>query len=279
MKNKVCFITGATSGIGLATAKGLAEKGTTLVLLVRDAEKGEKVVNQIKSETKNTEVDFIVGDLASLDSVRKAAETFKNKYDYLNILINNAGAFFPKREETIDSIEKTFQINYLSHFLLTQLLLAPLKNSGNGRIINVAAPSNSLSINFDDILFYKGYSLKKALGQSKLAMVMFTKALAEKLKGEHITVNALNPGLVKTNILNKHSWFGRNIIRLLARSPEIGAETSIYLACSPELNGVSGKFYTNCEEQHLQGMAKNDELIIKLWEISLELTSKKEVYA
>jgi len=198
--SKTVLITGGNSGIGKATAIGLARAGYNVVIGGRNREKGLAAAEEIKKVSGHPNVEFLEIDLSSLKSVRKAAEEFKQAHTHLDVLINNAGVFLRKREETEDGLEKTFQTNYLSHFLLTHLLLPTLKASAPSRIINVASKHSGIKINFDDLQTTKNYSYLKAVGPTKLGLIMFTKELAKQLEGTGITVNCLHPGLAQTNI-------------------------------------------------------------------------------
>jgi NAD(P)-dependent dehydrogenase (short-subunit alcohol dehydrogenase family) len=210
-------------------------------------------------------------DLTSQRSVREAVAEFKNKYKQLHVLINNAGVFINKRQETEDGLEKTFATNYLSHFLLTHLLLDTLKASAPARIINVASKTMGIKVNFDDLQTKNNYSFMKAVGPTKLELVMFTKELAKKLEGTGVTVNSLHPGLAKSNILNDVPAFVRFIFRLLSTSSEKCAETSIYLASAPEVEKVNGKFFEKKKEVKAGANASDEGNNKKLYELSLQL--------
>jgi NAD(P)-dependent dehydrogenase (short-subunit alcohol dehydrogenase family) len=272
MKNKIVLITGGNAGIGKATAVGLSKMGATVVIACRSKERGMQAVEEIKKESGNQNVELLLMDLSSLRSVRKAAEEFKGKHRQLHVLINNAGAFIPKREVTEDGMEKTFVTNYLGHFLLTHLLLDTLKASAPARIVNVASRHTGIKINLDDLMLEKKYSIMGAVGPTKLGLVMFTKELAQKLKGSGVTVNSLHPGLVRTGLLKDTGFFLRLLFKLIPSvAPEKGAETSIYLASSPEVEGVSGKFFSDKKEAATSAEANNESKIKGLYEKSLRL--------
>lgn len=271
MNNKICLITGGNSGIGKAAATQLAKKGATVVILSRSKERGEQAVQDIIAQSGNTNVDLLVADLASQKSVRHAAQQFKSKYDRLHVLINNAAVFLPNRTETEEGIESTFAINYLSHFLLTHLLLDVLKLSAPSRIINVASKHGGITINFDDLMLTKNYSVMKAVGPTKLALVLFTKELAKKLEGSGVTVNSLHPGLVKSNLLNDMPWMLKKVLHLFSASPEKGAETVVYLASSKEVEGVNGGFFVNRKQVKTTAIANDESLALRLWNKSMEL--------
>ncbi len=271
MKNKIVLITGGNSGIGKATATGIAKMGATVIIACRSKERGEQAIAEIKKTSGNNNVELLLVDLASQKSVRNAAEEFKSRYNQLHVLINNAAVFLSKREETEDGLEKTFATNYLSHFLLTHLLLDTLKASAPSRIINVASKHMGIKINFDDLQTKQNYSFMKAVGPTKLGLIMFTEALAKKLEDTGVTVNALHPGLAKSNILNDVPRFVRFIFSLMSTSPEKCAETSVYLATAPEVEKVSGKYFEKKKEIIPGANARNENEIKQLWDTSLKL--------
>lgn len=271
MKGKIVLITGGNAGIGKATAIGLAKMGAHVVIACRSKERGLAAVEEIEKESDNSQVDLLVMDLASQKSVRNAAKEFQERFGRLDVLINNAGVFLPKRELTEDGIEKTFATNYLGHFLLTHLLLDTLKKSSPSRIVNVASKHGGIKINFDDLMLEKSYSILKAVGPTKLGLVMFTKELAKKLDGTGVTVNSLHPGLVRTTLL-KDTGFLRYIFKLIPHvSPAKGAETSIYLASSADVQNVSGKFFSNKKETATGKQANIDGDNQRLYETSMML--------
>jgi NAD(P)-dependent dehydrogenase (short-subunit alcohol dehydrogenase family) len=271
MKNKIILITGGNSGIGKATAIGLAKLGATVVIACRNKEKGMQAVADIKKASGNQNVELLLMDLASQRSVRAAAEEFRSQFKQLHILINNAAVFLKNREVTEDGLEKTFETNYLSHFLLTHLLLDLLKASAPSRIINVGSKHFGIKINFDDLQTTKNYSFMKAVGPTKLGMILFSKKLSKELQGTGVTVNSLHPGLAKSNLLNDMSGMVRFIFNLMMTSAEKCAETSIYLASSPEVEKVSGKYFEKCKEVPTEKNADSEEDINKLWNASMKL--------
>lgn len=276
MQNKTIIVTGATSGIGRITALELAKKGATIVLAVRNESKAKKAVANIRREAGHDRVDYLTVDFASQASIRQMASQFLAQYDRLDILINNHGKVNILRQETKDGIEETFAVNHLGYFLLTNLLLERIIASAPARIINVSSGSHHDGrIDFNNLQLQKGYSWSRAYGNSKLANILFTIELAERLKGTGVTANALHPGWVATNIgANNVPIFGRigkAIINLTAISPEKGAETTIYLATSPEVADVSGQYFYKCKPAQTTAAAQDKEVARQLWEVSEKL--------
>ena len=258
MIGKISMVTGATSGIGEATAHALAERGSSVIVVGRSQKKCLDTVKKIKRNTCNESVEFMLADLSSQKDIRQLAEQFKQSYQRLDVLINNAGAKFTSRLQTVDGCEMTFALNHLGYFLLTNLLLEELKASEQGRIINVSSGSHGgcSGINFDDLQGRDGYIGKVAYAQSKLANLLFTYELARRLKDTGVTVNALEPGGVITNFCKNNGWvsWSKHVVaHILARNligPAKGAKTSIYLATSPDVKGVSGKYFSKRSEEH-----------------------------
>lgn len=252
MKEKICLITGADSGIGKAAAKGLAQSGTTLILTARNRVRGERTVHELQEATGNKNIHLFLVHLSSQESIVDLSKEIKEKFERIDILINNAGAHFTKRHLTVDGVEATFAVNYLSRFLLTNLLLDLINRSKQGRIINVSGEYHRKGkINFEDLSLGKDYSAISAVAQSKLADVMFTYSLAEKLKGTNITVNCMHPGIVSTNIIYSDPDAG-TLLKLMYGlfsfffiPAKKGAETIIYLTISEEVSKTSGKYFIN----------------------------------
>lgn len=278
MQNKTILITGATAGIGLETAKTLAKRGANIYIVARNADKAKKAIEEIKAFSRNNNIDFFVADLSSQTEVRRLAAEIKNKIAKLDVLINNAGATFQYLTYSVDNIEMTFATNHLSYFLLTNLLLDLMKSSAPSRIINIASGSHYKGrIDFNDLYMKQSYQGLKAYERSKLCNVLYTLELAERLKGTGITVNALHPGRVKTDIGGKNSGllfkFGWAIFKLISGIPvEKGAETSIYLATSDEVKNISGKYFDECKIKEHSKYSQTEGLKEKLWEVSEELT-------
>jgi len=283
MQNKNVLITGSTAGIGLETAKALAKQGANVYIHGRNKEKAQKAVEEIIAFSGNKNVGYFTADLSSQQEVRRLAEEVKAKLPRLDVLVNNAGAAFQQRQLSIDGIEMTLANNHLSYFLLTNLLLDLLKKSAPSRIVIVASHSHyNGKFDFTDINLEKGfYNGLKAYERSKLGNVLFTMELAERLKGTRVTVNALHPGVVKTEISQKHSGLivqlGWKIFEIIqsAISVEDGAKTSIYLASSPEVEGESGKYYDLCKHKWHSRYSQTEGLKEKLWEVSEKLTAIK----
>jgi retinol dehydrogenase 12 len=277
LKGKTCLVTGATSGIGQATARALAEKGAQVIIVGRNPAKCSATVSQIRQQTGNPAVEYLLADLSSQSAVRQLAEQFKSRYRQLHVLVNNAGAIFLQRQVTVDGIEMTLGLNHLSYFLLTHLLLDTIQASVPARIVNVASLAHKRArINFDDLQGIKRYNAMRAYGQSKLGNVLFTYELARRLSGTHVTVNALHPGLVGTGFAANNGSLVRLAMRLygfVALSPEQGARTSIYLATSPEVDGVTGKYFVECRAVPSSPLSYDTAVAGRLWQVSAEMTA------
>ncbi|MFQ5821505.1 MAG: SDR family oxidoreductase [Candidatus Heimdallarchaeota archaeon] len=277
VNGKVCIVTGANSGIGKATVLGLAEQGAKVVMVCRNQSRGEAVRVEINEKTGNDLVDLMIADLSSQQSIRQLAANFKKKYP-LHVLINNAGVFLTKRSLTVDGIETTFAVNHLSYFLLTNLLLDALKANTPARVINVASETHQgATINFDNLQGEKKYSVLKTYGQSKLANILFTYEMAKRLKYTGVTVNCLHPGFIRTKLgRNKENSrifrVGMQLAYLFGASPKKGAQTSIYLATSPEVEEVTGKYFINKKQVNSSKISYNESVAQQLWEVSAELT-------
>src|SRR5215216_432573 len=278
MGKRVCLITGATSGIGKATAMGLANMGASVVMVARDRSRGEAALAEIKEGSANASVDLMLTDLSSQQEIHRLADEFKEAYPRVDVLINNAGVIRSKRITTADGIEMTFAVNHLAYFLLTNLLLDMLKASAPSRIVNVSSGDHSnATIDFDDLQGEKGYKGAKAYSQSKLANVLFTYELARRLEGTGITANCLHPGAgVRTNLGSGVSGVFGIMVRVLTplmKSPEKGAETSIYLASSPEVEGLSGRYFVKKDEARSSDVSYDERLARRLWEVSADLSN------
>jgi NAD(P)-dependent dehydrogenase (short-subunit alcohol dehydrogenase family) len=249
MREKVCLITGGTSGIGEATAYAVAKKGATTVVVGRNPEKSAGVVEKIKLQTINPNVSFLLADLSSQAQIHQLAEQFKRQHSRLDVLVNNAGGAFFERQLSADGIEMTFALNHLSGFLLTALLLDTLKASTPSRIINISSATHKAAhMDENDWQTQKKYSGMEAYHRSKLANLLFTYELARQLEGTGVTANAVKPGFTKTGLGQNNKWSPvllllRLMTAIAAQSAEKGAETAIYLATSPEVTTVSGKYF------------------------------------
>ena len=280
MNGKICLVTGASSGIGKATALGLAKLGATVVMVCRDTARGEAALSEIKQKSGNNSLDLLVADLSSQAEIRSLASEYRGKYQHLHVLINNAGVYYTKRHVTVDGLEAMFAINYLARFLLTNLLLDIIKSSAPARIINVAGAYHAKGkINFDDLQGEKDFDGQRANHQSKLADVLFTYELARRLKGTGVTVNCLHPGMVATSLVDKDKdfpLFFKYLYKLskpLMKSPAHGAETSIYSASSPEIEGITGRYFINKKIAQSSPESHDRELAQRLWEVSEKLAN------
>jgi retinol dehydrogenase 12 len=261
MLNKICLVTGATDGIGKITARELAKSGATVIGVGRDPAKIQATIAEI-GQTPGS-VEFLTADLSSQAQIRALAEIFKGKYDRLDVLVNNAGALFQSYGESVDGIEMTFALNHLSYFLLTTLLLDRIR----GRIINVASNAHEGStIHFDDLGYKRDYSGWTAYGASKLANILFTYELARRLNGKKITTNALHPGFVNTNFQRAAGLNMRGPL-----TPEEGADTQIWLATSPEVEGVTGRYFARRRDTRSSDASYDLALARRLWEVSAKM--------
>jgi NAD(P)-dependent dehydrogenase (short-subunit alcohol dehydrogenase family) len=276
MSGKVCLITGATNGIGLVTARTLAQAGANVVLIGRDPEKTERVAQEIQSQAGSAKVEYLVGDLSAQDEVRRLAKEFRQEHTKLHVLINNAGAFVLRHQLSRDGIEMTFALNHLAYFLLTNLLLGTMIISPPARIINVSSAAHvGGKVRFKNLKDPQPYRAWRAYSQSKLANLYFTYELARRLLPTRITVNAVHPGFVATNFGRSNGGIYRPLFRLLqlvALSPEKGAQTSIYLASSPEVEDVTGKYFVNCKAVKSSPVSYDVERARRLWDVSAKMT-------
>ncbi len=276
MKGKVVIVTGSNSGIGKETALALAEKGATVVTVVRNREMGQQACESIVAGTGNDSVDMMLCDLSSMSTIRKFAEEFKGKYDRLDVLINNAGAVFSKRQVTSEGFEHTLAVNYLAPFLLTHELLPLLKKSAPSRVINLSSGLATRSeLNLDDLQSESGYKSQKVYGSAKLMIEMFTYEMARRLEGTGVSVNAVRPGFVATNLgrssgsLSSRIMFG--MMKPFQLSPKEGAETSVYVASSSEVEGLTGKCFRKCEVTTTSEISYDVEKQKLLWNKTVEL--------
>jgi len=275
---QICVITGATSGIGKATAIQLAKLNLELVLIGRNSTKLEYTKQVIAKKTGNENIHLFLADLSSQKDIIKVSSNIKKKYTYIDILINNAGAIVLTHKKSIDGIELTFALNHLSYFLLTSCLLDLLKLKNHARIINVSSIAHkSAIIDFNDIQNEKKYKPFKAYGQSKLANILFTYSLAKQLYGTGITVNAIHPGLISSNLIrNNNPGLGGRFLaymhHLIGKRPEIAANAITHLASSPDLINVSGKYFEGSIQIPSSEYSYNQGIWQKLWNISTNFT-------
>lgn len=269
MQNKTILITGSTDGIGRQTALDLANENAKVILHGRSIEKCEDAIEWINTKSKNVSLDYVVGDLASIQGTKQLAEEVKGKHPDLNVLLNNAGIYKKKRELTEDGYEVTFAVNHLSYFVLTLSLLDLLRSNAPSRVVNVSSMAHQRGeIDFENLNGEKHFSPYGAYALSKLANILFTKKLAELEKENGITVNCLHPGVINTKLLRKGFGFGGSKV-------EEGSRTSVYLALSDEVNDITGKYFVNSSIAEPSGVTDDKESIDKLWEISEDMTGIK----
>ncbi|MCH9035743.1 MAG: SDR family oxidoreductase [Chloroflexi bacterium] len=276
MRGKVCMVTGANAGIGRATALGLAKTGATVVMVCRNPHRGQEALAQVQQESGNPSVCLLLTDLSSQSSTHRLAADFKALYPALDVLINNAGIIPRRRILTEDGLETQFAVNHLAYFLLTALLLDVLKAGAPARIVNVSSQLHGRApLDFDDLQSESGYNRTLVYARTKLANVLHTYELARMLEGTGVTANCLHPGVVATNLLADATGLPR-VIRLAARvvraSPEAGARTSLYLATSPEVEGVTGKYFAREKAVPSSEASYDQPAARRLWRISEELT-------
>jgi NAD(P)-dependent dehydrogenase (short-subunit alcohol dehydrogenase family) len=280
MNGKICLVTGATNGIGKATAQALAQMGATVVIVGRNPAKCAAVVSEIKHISGNDAVEALIADLSIMAEVQQVADQFKAKYQKLHVLVNNAGGAFGKRQVTSEGFEKTFALNHLNYFLLTSLLLDTLKASAPARIVNVSSDSHKgAHLDFDDLQSEKGNFVFNAYGRSKLANVLFSYELARRLSGTGVTCNVLHPGLVRTGFASNMGAVPSAVIgffmRFVGLTPEQGAQTSIYLATSPDVENVTGKYWEKSKEAPSDPATYDEATWTRLWEVSDKMVAAR----
>ena len=276
-QKRICLITGATSGIGKAAATLLAAQGYEMILTGRNPRKVESITREIREQTGSSSVYGLVADFANLQQVRQLADQFKSQFPRLDVLINNAGAYFNRRQRTSYGVEKTFLVNHLAPFLLTNRLLDWLTKSPSGRIINVSSNAHqSGRLDLDDLNLDRFYFGFWAYGRSKLANILFTYELARRLKEGYVTANALHPGRVGTDIFKTDfSIFGgplKWMIERVSLTPEQGADNTVYLAASPDVEGITGKYFVKREAVASSPLSYDEDLARRLWEASEKIT-------
>ena len=281
LDGKIVIVTGANTGIGLCTVTDLAKRGATIVMACRDMRKGEKALEKAKAESSSEDILLMHLDLSSLDSVRNFTKEFLSKYSKLNILINNAGVMACPYMKTKDGFEMQIGTNHFGHFVLTNLLLKALANGAPARVVNVSSSAHWMfgKMDFEDINYEKrSYDKMGAYGQSKLANVLFSKELHNKVKDHGITTYSLHPGWISTELVRHDTSFILiNVIvgSLYARTPVQGAQTSIYCAVEEGLEKHSGGYFSNCTLSTASADGRNDGYAKKLWELSEEITDTK----
>ena len=277
LQGRVCLVTGATRGIGAAMAEDLAHMGATVVATARSAERGQGLVSDIKQRTGNDDVHFLCADLASMAEVRGLARAFMGRWDRLHVLVDNAGTVFPTRRTTVDGYEEVFAVNHLAPFLLTGLLSPVLRRSAPSRVIVTSSYEHRRGrMHWDNLQGERFYFSQQAYAQSKLANLLCVYELARRLEGSGVTVNAFNPGLVRTNICMDSGWLIGTVKRMMNRfaglSPEQGADTGIWLASSPDVEGVSGRYFQRRQAVRSSRASYDVASQQRLWHISEELT-------
>jgi NAD(P)-dependent dehydrogenase (short-subunit alcohol dehydrogenase family) len=275
LQNKIALVTGANTGMGKVVATELARRGATVILVARDRGRGEAARAEIAAATGNPSIDLRLADLSALAEVRRLAQEVAAGYPQLHILVNNAGAILRRRQETADGLEMNMAINHLSSFLLTNLLLDTLRAGAPARVVHVASNAMSRAMNLDDLQSARKYASLAAYGQSKLAMVLCTYALARRLDGAGVTVNALHPGITGTQIIDAMAPPAAAPLARLAKrflqTPEQGAQTALYLATAPAVAGVSGKYFIRSKEGRSVPNSYDTALQERVWRLSADL--------
>jgi len=278
----VVLVTGGNSGIGKVTCIEIAKLGAQVIMLCRNKVRGEEALAEVRRLSENKSVDLMICDLSSIRSIEDFCIEFRKRYDKLHVIINNAGVIVPGRHETLDGYELQFGVNHLGHFLLTNRLLNLLEDSAPSRIVNVTSGAHKIGkIFFNDLNLKSNYTLWRAYAQSKLANILFTYELADRLKDKKVAVNCVYPGAVATNMgINRDTGFGTLITRMLKpffQTPLEGAETIIYLAASKETEGISGKYFYRKKAIYSSKLSYNKEIAKKLWNISESMVGLKDI--
>lgn len=278
LDGRIAFVTGGTSGIGRAIATGLAREGATVALLVRDRTRGEQTISEIQAKVPGAHLDLVMGDLASLGSLRAAVQELTGRHPTLHLFVGAAGVFLKQRQETVDGIERTFQVNYLGHFLLANLLHDALLRGAPSRVVFVASRYGGARIPFDDLMVTRRkFTIMNAVPPTKLAEVLLTQELAERWKGDGITVNAIHPGLVKgTHLLDEVGGFWRFLTNAFGGTPEKGAETALWLATAAEGGSTSGRLWAKRRTIPTPGQGSDPAARRRLWDVSARMTARTD---
>ncbi|HZR82372.1 MAG TPA: SDR family oxidoreductase [Candidatus Binatia bacterium] len=272
MRGKVCMVTGANSGLGLATVRELAHAGADVVLVCRDRAKADAAIESVRREIPDARLELLLADFASLADVRRLADDFRRSGRPLDVLVNNAGLMLTERRTTADGFEYTFAVNHLAPFLLTSLLREPLAAAEGGRVVNVASRAHTrASLDLDDLNAERGFDGWRAYCRSKLCNVLFNRELARRLGGTRVTANALHPGVIATGFGREATGFWKWLLRagrFVMSPPEKGAATQVYLATSPAVAGVTGEYFVDCRPVATSRAGADPELARRLWESS-----------
>jgi len=275
MRGRVCLITGVTSGIGRATALALARMGAIVIAVCRDRGRGEAAVAELKARSGGGTMHLVAADLSSQVSIGGMADEVRSRFDRLHVLVNNAGAIFTKRRLTVDGVEATLAVNHLAYFLTTNLLLDLLAAGAPARVVNVTSEAHrAVQLDLDDPQGARSYRGVRAYSQSKLANVLFTYELARRVAGTGVTANCVHPGVVNTDIWRDSAGLLRVVITLarpFMRAPERGAAAVVRLASSPELDGVSGRYFVKLRERRSSAQTYDAAIAARLWRLSAEL--------
>lgn len=275
MLGKTVVITGATSGIGEVAADHLAQSGARIVFIARDRHRGAAMLKHLNAVAGHTEHAAYYADLSSLAEMTRVGEEIAQGEPRIDVLINNAGAMFTTRQQTADGLEKTFAVNHMSYFVITALLLARLKEAGQARIVSTASDAHKGGrVDFDDLQSTRRYSAFGVYSNTKMMNVLFTRELARRLSGTGVTANCLHPGFVATRFGDNNAGLLKSVFSLaknFAISPEKGAQTIIWLASSPDVEGVTGKYFAKCREDRVAPLARDDAVAKRLWDVSAEI--------
>jgi retinol dehydrogenase 12 len=278
MTGKTVVVTGATQGIGKEAAGALAKAGARVLITARDRARGDSVVAELKAACGHDRIEVVLVDFGSLQSIRQGANEVLARTDQIHVLLNNAGAIYDSRQKSKDGLELTFAVNHLGYFLFTHLLLPTLKASAKARIVSVSSDAHKAArggVSFDDLQREHGYTAFLVYAESKLMNILFTRELARRLQGTGVTANCLHPGVIASGFGQNTTGIFKTLVKIGAvfmTTPEKGARTSIYLCSSPEVDGVSGRYFANCKEATPTRHARDDNAARRLWELSEKLT-------